>query len=351
MNEIHLYGWNTHLAQLKEKSNFSDFSHGRIKVVNKTCYEVIAEEGTFLCELTGNLLFGKSAPEYPCTGDWVLFQPTDYEKGIIFDILPRNKTLYRRKSGTISDVQAIAAYVDKAFIVQSMDANFNIRRIERFVAQIMEEEIMPVLILTKSDMVSDHTEIKDALKHLSCRIAVFYISIFSAEKIRELKSTILPGETIVFIGASGVGKSSLINELVQENILSTSSVSHATGKGRHTSVKREMVCIPGGGILIDTPGVREFGLTVESLDGFSATLDISDLEKSCRYKNCTHQNEPGCAVIEAVENGSLDQGTYRNYLKLRREVFHFTEAKHDKRKREKIFSKIVKNVVKEKKER
>ena len=343
MNTLLLYGWNDTLFQQKQSSQFSNFSHGRVTVVHRTCYELISEEGIFQCELSGNMLFGKAAEEYPCTGDWVIFQPTDQNKGIIFDMLPRTKTLYRKKSGTASVRQAIAVHVDKAFIVQSLDDNFNVRRIERFMVQILDEGITPVLILTKADLGFNQEQISIALKHVADKMPVFITSIHSPEKIDALRNYIQQGETIVFTGSSGVGKSTLVNALCRKDVLETSYVSSSTGKGRHTSTRREMVLLDQSGVLIDTPGMREFGITSADANTLSSVMDISDLEKSCRFMNCTHTSEPGCAVTEAVKNGVLEKPVYESYLKLRREASHFSTSEHEKRKRDKAFGRMMKN--------
>jgi len=342
MNNLLLYGWNNRLFQLKQSSSFNQLPHGRVTVVHKTCYEIISEEGTFLCELTGNLLYGRSPADYPCTGDWILYQPVDKERGIILDILPRERTLYRRKSGTASERQAIASYVDKAFIVQSLDMEINIRRVERFVLQLTDENILPVLVLTKTDLGFDEEQIDAKLNHLRGKLPVFLTSIYSEDDIDKLRRYILSGETVVFTGLSGVGKSSLINALCGQELFLTSAISNSTGKGRHTSTRREMVLMENSGVLIDTPGIKLFGVTADNTGALSEMLDIDDLERSCRFDDCTHTNEPGCAVIEAVENGTLDKGAYENYHKLKREARHFTSSEHDKRKRLKSLSKRVK---------
>ena len=351
MNNLSLYGWNNDLFQKKQLSPFKDLFHARVTVTHKTCYEVVAEDGQYLCELTGNLLYTKTTNEYPCTGDWIIFQPTDKDRGIIVDILPRKQTIYRRKNGTVADRQTIAVHVDKAFIVQSLDANFNPRRIERFMIQILEEEIQPVLILTKADLSFDEKEITDSLKHLSQQIPVFTTSIHSPTTIESLRQSIKQGETIVFIGSSGVGKSSLINALCQKEILATSFISDSTGKGRHTSIRREMVLLDQAGVLIDTPGVREFGITSDTTDTLSSVLNISNLEGSCRFANCTHTHEPGCAILKAIENGMLERSVYESYLKLRKEAWHFSASEQEKRQHEKSFTKMVKDVKTLKKNR
>jgi ribosome biogenesis GTPase / thiamine phosphate phosphatase len=349
VNNLSLYGWNDSLFQLKQTSQYKHLFHGRVSAVNKTNYEVITGSGMLLCELSGNVLYGKSSFELPCTGDWVIFQAFDDHKGIIVDILPRKQTLYRRKSGTVSDRQAIASYIDKAFIVQSLDANFSVRRTERFMFQIMEENIQPVLILTKSDLEFDRRQVDESLKHILRRMPVFFTSILSPETILPVRKFISEGESVVFVGSSGVGKSSLINALCERTVFLTSETSKSTDKGRHTSTRREMELMNDSGVLIDTPGVREFGLASENPEVLAAMFDISDFEESCRFKNCTHEDEPGCAVVEAVNSGLLEPEVYNSYLKLRKESWHFSASEHEKRKRAKSFARITDEVKRIKK--
>ena len=348
MINLNTYGWNKKLNQLKQRSTYSTFIHGRIAVVHRTCYEVVSENGLLQCELTGNMMYGKSDFELPCTGDWVIFQPFDENKGIIVDILPRERTLYRKKSGTVADKQAIASYVDKAFIVQSLDDNFNVRRVERFMVQLSEENINPVLVLNKADLDFDRQNVEEQMKHIAHQMPVFFTSICQPRTIAGLRESISEGETVVFVGSSGVGKSSLVNALCEKSLLITSDISQSTGKGRHTSTRREMVLMNGSGVLIDTPGVREFGLAIDNPDSLAEVLDISNYAKSCRFKDCGHINEPGCTVLKAVNNGMLDAGVYESYLKLQREAWHFSASEHEKRKKDKSFSKLVDEVKKRK---
>lgn len=328
------------MFQLKQSSPYKHLFHGRVAAVNKTNYEVIADSGRLLCELAGNVLYGRPAFEYPCTGDWVIFQPFDNDKGIIVDILPRKHTLYRRKAGTSSDRQAIASHVNKAFIVQSLDANFSARRTERFMVQIMEEDIQPVLVLTKSDLGFDRQQIDRSLEHISRQMPIFFTSILSPETILPVRESIKPGETIVLVGSSGVGKSSLINVLCGRTVFVTSEVSKSSGKGRHTSTRRDMVLMGSNGILIDTPGVREFGLASNNMGTLEEIFDVSSFAGDCRFENCMHVDEPGCAVIEAVNSGRLEPELYNSYLKLRKESWHFSASEHEKRKRDRSFAKI-----------
>lgn len=346
MIPLNRYGWNEQLNQLKQESRYNTLPHGRVAVVHRTCYEVISEEGVFVCELTGTMMYGKSDFELPCTGDWVIFQPFDDSKGIIVDLLPRERTLYRKKSGTVADKQVFASYVDKAFIVQSLDDNFNMRRVERFMVQIVEEKIHPVLILNKADLGFDKQEVEEAIRHIARGMPVFFTSILQPETIARLRESISEGETVVFVGSSGVGKSSLVNALCEKSVFLTSDISQSTGKGRHTSTRREMVLMDDSGVLIDTPGIREFGLAVDNPDSLAEMLEISNYADACRFKDCTHTNEPGCAVLEAVKKGLLDVKVYESYQKLKREAWHFSSSEHEKRKKDKSFSKLVDEVKK-----
>jgi ribosome biogenesis GTPase len=315
-----------------------------VAVVHRTCYDVVTENGTFQCELTGAMMYGRGESKLPCTGDWVIFQSFDEGRGIIVDMLPRERTLYRKKSGTVADRQAIAAWVNRAFIVQSLDDNFNPRRAERFMAQIMEAGIEPVLALNKADLDFNREAVERQIEHLARRMPVFFTSVCLPDTIQALRESISEGETVVFVGSSGVGKSSLVNALCGESLLATSDISLSTGKGRHTSTRREMMPMPGGGVLIDTPGVREFGLTEGDADSLAEMLDIDRYAASCRFSDCTHTDEPGCGVLRAVASGELSRKVYESYLKLRREVWYFTASEHEKRRKMKAFNKLVKEV-------
>ncbi|WP_462318304.1 ribosome small subunit-dependent GTPase A [Marinilabilia sp.] len=346
MNDLQYYGWTENLLKLKEVSDFNYLPHGRVTVSHKTRYEVVAEKGFFSCELTGNMLFGRDPSEYPCTGDWVIFQPIDNDKGVIMDMLPRRQTFFRLKSDAVSEKQVIAAYVNKAFIVQSLDDNFNVRRIERFMLQMAGEKIQPALVLTKSDLEYDKNETEAALRHLSTKMPVFYTSIHDANSIKALSEFIQPNETVVFAGSSGVGKSTLINALCGKEVFKTATISASTGKGRHTSTRREMALMKEGGILIDTPGIKVFGVTNDDTGLLIDLMDFSRFEGQCRFKDCQHIHEAGCAVIQAVDHGEIDHGVYENYLKLRKEAWHYNASVHEKRRRGKSFARMVNEVKK-----
>ena len=342
MNDLQLYGWNERLFQQKQESKYKEFAHGRVVVTHKTCCEVVAEDGFYVCELSGNVLNNRDSSEYPCTGDWIIFKFINMDKGLILDMLPRQKTLYRLRTGTVAEKQTIASYVDKALIVHSLDCNFNIRRIERFMLQVVAESIQPILILTKADLEFDKERIELELRHISHKVPVIYTSITLPESIKSLRKLMHPGETVVFIGPSGVGKSTLINMLYGRQIVQTGEISDSTGKGRHTSTRREMVLLPDSGVLIDTPGIKLFGVTDADAANLTEVFSLSEYEGRCQFRDCRHINEKGCAIIEAVNNGEIEQSVYNSYLKLRREAWHYTASTHEKRKQERMFSKMVK---------
>lgn len=345
MSSLNKYGWNSKLDQLKQQSTFREYTHGRIIVTHKTRYEVISEEGVISCEIIGNLRFTKSDHELPCTGDWVLFLKMDENQGYIYDILPRQKTLYRLKVGSQNQKQALAAYVDKAFIVQALDQSFNVRRIERLVNQIQTQNIIPTLILTKQDIPHEPSKIHENLQHLENKIAIYYSSIFEPQSIEAIKKNISEEETVVFIGLSGAGKSSLINHLYAKKLLATANMSHSTGKGCHTSTRRELILIPQSGVVIDTPGIKQFGISNDNTSNLAELLDIDSLAQDCLFKDCQHINEKGCAVLEALENETLDYRVYKNYIKLRKEAMHYSRSKYEKKKKDKALSKHIKQVL------
>ncbi len=350
MVNLQEYGWNSLWEKRKAESAHHTLEHGRVINTHKTRYDVITTDGILSCELTGNFLYGKEPHEYPTTGDWVLLQRFD-GMGIIVDILERTNTLTRKKSGTKSEIQNFATNVDKAFLVQSIDNNFNIRRLERFLVQVTDAKIEPVVVFTKTDLGCDTAEIVNRLGGINNKAEIYFTSMYDSQSIDRLRKIVVGNQTFIVVGSSGVGKSTLINQLCGNDILDTSAISTAVGKGRHTSSRREMVILQGGGILLDTPGIRELGLTAASEEAITEALDIDLLTDGCRFSDCKHIDEPGCAVLEMVRSGRLDRAVYDSYLKLRREMRHFNDTVYEKRKSEKQFARIVKTAVRFKKNR
>lgn len=321
---------------------------GRIIAEFKEAYRVKTLTGEYLAKVTGKHIFLSNKKEdYPAVGDWVKINILNEKNAIINEILPR-KTILKRQSIKQQDTQLIAANVDYAFIVESADNNYNLNRFERYLILAEEGKIQPVLVLNKIDLLPPF-EIALLTEEIETRFPLLKIittSSLSEEGIADLKEFIQKGKTYIFLGSSGVGKSSIINQLIGTNSIKTTEISIATGKGKHTTTSREMYFLEDNGILIDNPGTREVGIA-DSESGLNIVFDeITQLSKNCRFANCTHQNEPGCAIIEALENNQLDTEKYTNYLKLKKETEFYQMSAFEKREKERKFGKLVHKIKK-----
>lgn len=343
------FGYNEKLEKLRLENNLAEFEIGRVISEHKERYIVITEKGETEAEITGNLRFSaKSREDFPAVGDWVALISYD-ELSIIHKILPRFSMISRQAVGQFGEIQIIAANIDFALLVQAVDRDFNINRLERYLAICYSSKVSPIIVLTKTDLITAQkkNEIIDNIRLRIKDIPVFAISNETRNGYEELKNIIEKGKTYCLLGSSGVGKSTLLNNLTGRTIMKTDSISQSTNKGRHITSHREMVILENGGILIDNPGMREVGIA-DSSGGFETTFDsILIFAGNCRYKDCTHTVEAGCSVMEAVERGEIDKNSYENFLKIGREKIHFETTVAEKRKREKIFGKILKNYFKD----
>jgi len=321
---------------------------GRIVAVDRDAYRIRSDGVETPAVLSGRFRFTvESSPELPCVGDWVDIEHADPELAIIHGVLPRKSYLRRKAPGRTMDFQMIAANIDVAFIVQSCQYDFNVRRLERYLVVCREGGIEPVIILSKTDLVStlETESLVAAIRAAGIDERIVALSTASGDGLDAFHALLEPGKAYCLIGSSGVGKSTLINRLLGREALDTRAVS-VTGEGTHATSRRQLLVLSDGVMLIDTPGMRELGLLGMS-EGLDASFsDIDELSRACRFSNCTHGREPGCAVRAAIEDGRLTEERYQGYLKLRKETEHHDASYVERRKKDKEFGRLVKSAMK-----
>ncbi len=344
-------GYNDNLATYRQEHHLDAFDVGRVVAEHKERYAVRTAEGEFDAELIGNLRFSaRERADFPAVGDWVAIQAYDENKALIHAVFPRKNRIERRAVGKHGEEQIIAANIDYAFIVQAVGWDFNVNRIERYLTICNASNVAPIILLNKIDLIGE-PELKVLLESVRARAGeapVIPISNETRQGYPELNEWIQPGKTYCLLGSSGVGKSTLINNLSGRELMKTNAISESTQKGRHVTSHRELAVLPGGGILIDNPGMREVGLT-DSAGGLEMAFSaIAELAEDCKFKDCTHTNEPGCAVLAAVESGDLDEKALDNFLKMEREQEHYASTVAERRKKDKAFGKMARNIMKNK---
>lgn len=312
-------------------------------------YRVRSGIHEFWAEITGKLLFASIIPEdYPIVGDRVKISELEADHAVIREILPR-KTLLRRKAAGKSEIQPIAANIDVAFVVQAVDRDFNLNRLERYLTIVNAGKIKPIIILNKTDLISK-SELEEKVVNIENRfknIAVFTTSAIEGAGIQELHKLVKKGQIYCFIGSSGVGKSSIINKLLGQELLKTKTISTYTKKGRHATTHRELFILKNGGMLIDNPGLREVGVADADQAVAHVFDDISALANNCKYTDCTHDHEPGCAVLEALKSGQINEDKYLNYIKLKKESEYYNMSSLEKRWKDRRFGRMVKSFEKQ----
>jgi ribosome biogenesis GTPase len=343
-------GYNDHFEQLRKSLKLDDFETGRVVAEHKERYVVKSAKGEYDAEITGHMRYtAKSREDFPAVGDWVAMSTYDVDFAIIHHILPRSSTIKRQAVGHFGEVQIIGANIDYAFLVQAVDRDFNINRLERYLTICNSSGVNPIIVLTKTDLINEQ-QLNEIVASIKLRIADVQIIAISNEThhgYEALKEVIIKGKTYCMLGSSGVGKSTLLNNLSGRAIMKTDAISESNNKGRHVTSHRELIVLEGGGILIDNPGMREVGIA-DTASGLETTFDkIISLAKNCKFKDCTHTSETGCAVLDAVEQGELDSSSYENYLKMQREKAYFESTLAERRKRDKQFGKIMKNYKKD----
>jgi ribosome biogenesis GTPase / thiamine phosphate phosphatase len=323
----------------------------RVVTVDRGSCLVWGEWGQAPAELSGKLRFSAgSGSELPCVGDWVCVEGGASTLAVVHAVLPRKTFLRRKCPGKTVDFQMIASNLDVAFVVQSCHYDFNIRRLDRYLVMVNEGRVEPVVVLSKTDLVS-HEELGDMVRKIrktGITASILPVCSVTGEGLDELGGLLLPGKTSCLLGSSGVGKSTLINSLLGRETLETKAVS-GTGEGVHTTARRQLLLLDNGAMLIDTPGMRELGLLGTS-DGLEDSFsDIHDLSSDCRFSDCTHTQEPGCAVLGALECGDLEGERHRSYLKLKKETAYHDLSYVEKRKKDRNLGRFYKSVLKHKK--
>lgn len=344
-------GYNFDLENYRKGQNLDTFGVGRVISEHKERYIVKTAEAEYDAEIIGNLRFSaQNRTDFPAVGDWVAVSEYDENKAVIHSVFPRKNTIERHAVGKQGEKQIIATNIDFAFIVQAVDRDFNINRIERYLTICYSSNVVPIIIFNKIDLI-DETELAAFISNVQERIKQVLIVTISNETltgIKELKKNIKKGKTYCLLGSSGVGKSTLLNNLSDKQLMKTNTISTSTGKGRHVTSHRELIVIDNGGILIDNPGMREVGIA-DSAEGLEIAFEtIIKLSADCKFKDCTHTTEIGCAVIEALNSEEIDESSYENYLKMEREKEHFESTIAEKRKKDKDFGKMIKNYKKSK---
>jgi ribosome biogenesis GTPase len=335
-------GWHTYFSR-----QFSDFRKkgyrpARILSAYKKSYILAMKKGEMEAEARGILWYERGeVPVIPVVGDWVAVSIRPGEKkASIHAVLKRINHFSRRVAGGRkrtgqgeATAQVIAANIDLAFVVVGLDRDYNLQRIERFLTLVQKNTVRPVIILNKTDRCSTYRRKKNEVQRLFPDIAVITMLALDEGQVRKLKKFFRPGITSALLGSSGVGKSTIINQLVGYNRQTISDAGETAGPGQHTTSRRELILLPEGGLIMDNPGMREIQLWADEQDLRLTFSDIDETSMHCRFRDCRHQHEPGCAVREAVENGKLDQRRVQNYIKLRDEVRQLQDRRIKRRKK------------------
>lgn len=316
---INLNSWGFSNQFIAEASLYEELVPARVIEQQRSQYKIVCEAGTHKASVSGKFIHEASEnSDYPAVGDWVMIS-CNRDFAVIHKILKRTSCFKRKAAGRSNDTQVVAANIDSVFICMALNRDFNLRRLERYLSVAWDSGAVPVVVLTKADLCDSLEEKLTEVSAIAIGTSIIVCSNVLKDGYKEISGFIKPKKTIAFIGSSGVGKSTIINHLTGVDILKTKEI-REDGKGKHTTTHRQLILLPNGGIVIDTPGMRELG--IEAADFSNTFADIEGLASQCRFSNCTHTTEPGCAIIRAIENGSLNVDRFENYQKLQAEAVY-----------------------------
>jgi ribosome biogenesis GTPase len=346
------YGWSDTLQQQFQTYAARGLAPARVIVQQRGLYVLATPTAEANAQLSGRFAHEAEAGAYPVAGDWVAAAVRAAEaSATIHHLLTRRSAFVRKAIG--GGAQVVAANVDVAFLVASLNADLNPRRIERYLATAWESGASPVVVLTKADLCDDCAAHKARIEAVALGVPVHVVSAVTGQGLAELSASFAPGQTAALLGSSGVGKSSVVNALAGASLMATQAIREEDARGRHTTTHRELVLLPGGRLMLDTPGMRELGLWDAEAGVATTFADIEALVSECRFRDCAHGAEPGCAVRAALVDGSLDEGRWRSYAKLQREAARFARRDDPRQHAElrRVWVKRARNYRAEKKRR